>query len=460
VVIQKNALITQQFRNANDLMNEPKPNQRKRSYFLMTRETATQSVVNPQSHWKPRFWLIFIGQSVSFAGSQITQFVLLWWIASNTGSTSALATAGIVGLLPQALLGPLGGVVADRFSRRLVMALSDAITALCMILLIFLFATNSIELWHIYVLMFVRSAMQAFQRPAFDASIPNLVPTDWIPKVSGISQGLMGIITIVAGPLGAAVLAFLPLQAALSLDVITAILAVSSLLVYAIPQPRETQNKSSSVWGDFKEGFSYVTRDSGLLSLYLLMAIVVFLVMQTNTLTPLLVTQQFAGGPNEIAFLQLMSGVGLMLGGGLSSVLPKRQPITTMIVFWAIACAAVALSAVAPTFWMAVVGWTVYGAGFSVANAKLFTLLATYIPNQIQGRVISLLTTMMGVTGPLGLLIAGPLGESIGVRGVFVWGGALSAAICFLWLFMPAIRKLEQKVIGVIKDSKETTPTR
>jgi MFS transporter, DHA3 family, macrolide efflux protein len=411
---------------------------------LMTQDATILTSVDPASNWQPRFWAIAIGQALSLAGSQITQFVLLWWIASTTSSTAALAIAGIAGLLPQALFGPLGGVLADRLPRRLLMMTSDAVTAICMIVLIILFATNSVQLWHVYALMFIRSIMQGFQRPAFDASVPNLVPTDFISKMSGISQSIIGITTLVAAPLGAVVLAILPLQAALMIDVVTAILAILTLLMYGIPQPIETQNKTSSVWSDFKEGVGFVTRNSGLLSIYVLLAIVVFLLMQTNTLTPLLVKQLFAGGPNEIALLQVMSGVGLILGGVLASVLPHRRPVLIMIIFFAIGCFAITLTALAPVFWLAAVGWTLYGLGFSVGNAKLFALLATAVPNHIQGRTISLLTTIMGVVGPLGLLIAGPLGETIGVRGVFIWGGVLSAAICVLWLFIPAIYTLEK----------------
>ncbi|MGL4610915.1 MAG: MFS transporter [Trueperaceae bacterium] len=414
----------------------------------MNSETTTPKVeatgFDGSSRWQTRFWVIFIGQVLSLTGSQITQFVLLWWIASTTGSTSALAVAGIAGLLPQALFGPLGGVMADRFSRRLLMIISDAITALCMIVLIVLFATNSVQLWQIYTLMFIRSSMQAFQRPALDSSVPNLVPTNWVPKISGISQSLIGITVIVAGPLGAVALALLPLQTALMIDVVTATLAILALLIYRIPQPLETQNKSSSVWSDFREGITYVTGNSGLLSLYTLLGIVVFLTMQTATLTPLLIQQLFSGGPNEIALMQFISGVGLVLGGVLVSVLPQRRPVLTMLSFYALACGAIAFTALAPVFWLAVACWTIYGMGFSVGNAKLFSLLATVVPNQIQGRTISLLTTLMGVVGPLGLLIAGPLGETIGVRGVFIWGGVLSAAACLLWLFIPAVHRLEQ----------------
>ncbi len=410
----------------------------------MTQDTTTQNSIDPKSNWQARFWIFTIGQTLSLAGSQVTQFVLLWWIASTTGSTAALATAGIVGLLPQALLGPLGGVLADRFSRRMLMIVSDAISALCILVLVALFAANSVELWHVYTLMFIRSTMQAFQRPALDASIPNIVPADFIPKASGLTQALLGIITLVAAPLGAVALAILPLQAALMIDVVTASIAVLTLLAFTIPQPLETQNKTSSVWNDFREGIGYVAGNQGLLSLFLILAMAVFLISSSNTLTPLLVKQLFNGGPAEIALLQFMSGVGLILGGIAQTVLPQRRPMAVMLIFFALGCGAVSLTALSPAFWGAMVGWTLYGMGFAVGNAKMFAMLNTVVPNQIQGRTISILTTMMGVVGPLGLLIAGPLGETIGLSGVFIWSGVLSAIVCLFGLFIPAIHKLEQ----------------
>ena len=115
-------------------------------------------------------------------GSSLTQFVLVWWITQKTGSPTALATAGIMAMLPAALFSPLGGVIADRLSRRMIMIIADAITAVCMLILVGLFATDSIQLWHLYTLMFVRATMQAFQQPASAASTMNLVPQDWLDR--------------------------------------------------------------------------------------------------------------------------------------------------------------------------------------------------------------------------------------------------------------------------------------
>ena len=113
--------------------------------------------------WKLRFWCLFVGQGLSLVGSAMTQFVLLWWITDMTGSVSALGVAGLAILLPQALLGPLGGAFADRYSRRCLMILADLISAACMAVLILLLLSGNAMPWHIYVMMAVRSAMQAFQ---------------------------------------------------------------------------------------------------------------------------------------------------------------------------------------------------------------------------------------------------------------------------------------------------------
>ena len=405
--------------------------------------------IAPSSNWQPRFWSIWIGQALSLIGSSLTQFVLLWWITSTTNSASALAIAGVMALLPQALLGPLGGTLADRLPRRLIMIVSDSITALCMIVLVLLFSSNTVQIWHIYVLMFIRSSMQAFQSPAASASTANLVPNSWLPRVAGLNQSLQGIMTIAAAPLGALALAWLPLQGALMIDVVTAILGITPLLFYSIPQPKETQNKTSSVWNDFREGVRFVARDRGLLTLYTILGLVILTLMPTFSLTPLLVKQHFGGGINEVALMEGLSGVGMIVGGVLISIFPAKRPILILMVSFVVSCGTVALTALAGSnaFWLAIVWWVVSGLTFSTGNAPMMSVLQTVVPNHMQGRVLSLMSTIMGLAGPIGLAIAAPLGEAFGVRSVFIGGGVLSALVCLLALFSPAMWKLEKATI-------------
>lgn len=417
-----------------------------------------QTVLPENTHWRPRFFSIWTGQALSLAGSSLTQFVLMWWITETTGSVSALSIAAAAGLLPIALFGPLGGALADRWSRRTIMILADAITAACMLILVALFATGTIQLWQIYLLMFVRATMQAFQQPAAMASTPNLVPESWIQRVAGMNQALQGVMTIASAPLGALALAFLPFQGALMIDVVTAIIGITPLFFYAIPQPRALPNaEATSIMTDMREGGRYLVSRRGLLILYAVTGLVVLTVMPTFALTPLLVKEHFNGGINQVAIMEGMTGVGIILGGVLagSRIFFKRRIVAVMVSF-AMSCAAVALTAAAPSnwFWLGVFWWFVSGVTYSTGNAPMMALLQITVPNMLLGRVLSLLNVVWGIAGPVGLMIAGPLGEVIGVRGLYILGGTLSALVCIVALFTsPSLRKIEEEARGVVRQS-------
>jgi MFS transporter, DHA3 family, macrolide efflux protein len=399
-------------------------------------------------NWKPRFFAIWMGQALSLIGSALTQFVLLWWITKTTESASALAIAGMMGLLPQAILGPLGGTIADRISRRTIMIVADSISAISMMVLVWLFSSNQIALWHIYTLMFVRSSMQAFQSPAAAASTSLLVPHDWLPRVAGMNQALQGIMTVAAAPLGAVALAILPFSGALMIDVATAILGIVPLLFYAIPQPKRLETTQQSVWADFREGVRYVASRRALWMLYALLGLVVLTVMPTFTLTPLLVKQHFGGGVNEVALMEGLAGIGMIVGGVLITVFPFfKKRIVTLLVSFVVSCGTVALTALAPgnALWLAAFWWALSGLTFSTGNAPMMAIIQTTVPNQIQGRVLSLMTTIMGLAGPIGLAIAAPLGEAVGVRGVFIIGGVLSALVCALGLLSSDLMRIEEE---------------
>jgi MFS transporter, DHA3 family, macrolide efflux protein len=407
------------------------------------------TTVKETDNWKPRFFTIWVGQALSLIGSALTQFVLVWWITQTTNSATALAVAGVMAMLPQALLGPFGGVVADRYNRRLIMIVADSITALSMLALVLLFASGAIQLWHVYTLMFVRSSMQAFQQPASAASTAMLVPPSWLSRVAGMNQSLMGIMTVAAAPLGAVAMSLLPLQGALMIDVFTAVLGIVPLLLFAIPQERIKPAEGSFVISflrDLRGGVQYVTGRKPLLMLYAVLALVIFTIMPTFSLTPLLVKQHFGGGFNEVALMEGLAGVGMIVGGIVATVwMIFKKKIVNVLVTWAISCAMVALTAMAPSnaIWLAVVWWALSGVTFSYGNAPLMAIIQGTVPNTFQGRVMSLLNTMMGLAGPIGLAAAGVLAEGIGVRGTFIVGGTLSTLVCLAFLLSRPLMRIE-----------------
>lgn len=385
----------------------------------------------PGSRWQVRFWCVFSGQALSLIGSALTQFVLLWWITDTTGSVSALTTAGLVALFPQALLGPIGGAMADRYSRRLIMIASDTVSALCMSVLIVLFVSGSVELWQVYTMMFVRSAMQAFQAPAAAASTAMLVPLAFVPRAAGLNQSLQGLMLVAAAPLGALALSFMPIGYALAIDVVTALMGVVPLVIFSIPQVRTTGARLTNLWGEIHNGIDVVWKNPGLLRLFILMTIVVMCVMPSFTLVPLLVKEHFGGGPSEVALMEGLAGIGMLVGGILAALIAARNRALWILGGFSASSILLGMVGFAPSnmLWLAVVFWSLSGTAYILGNAPMTALIQMTVPNHLQGRVLSLLTTAMALAAPLGLAAATPLGELIGIRWLFVAMGFTSGVV-------------------------------
>ena len=133
--------------------------------------------------WKIPFFAVWTGQAFSLLGSQLVQFALIWWLTKTTGSATVLATASLVGLLPQVIVGPLAGAFVDRWNRRITMIVADFLVALATLGLIFLFYTGMVQVWHVYLIMLLRATAGGFQWPAMQASTSLMVPKENLSRI-------------------------------------------------------------------------------------------------------------------------------------------------------------------------------------------------------------------------------------------------------------------------------------
>src|SRR5215216_4075600 len=112
--------------------------------------------------WAGRFFTIWMGQALSLFGSALVQFALIWWLAQKSGTATVLAIAVLVGMLPQIVIGPFAGALVDRWNRRIIMIVADGTIAAFSLLLAYLFATGTVQVWHVYAIMAVRALGGAF----------------------------------------------------------------------------------------------------------------------------------------------------------------------------------------------------------------------------------------------------------------------------------------------------------
>lgn len=396
--------------------------------------------------WRLRFWSVFSGQALSLGGSSLSQFVLMWWIADTTGSVAALSAAGLAALLPHVLVSPLGGVLADRHSRRLLMIVSDLVSAASLSILLVLFLMDRVELWHALLTMAIRGAMQAIQEPAAVASLGMLVPRAVLPRIGGLQHTLHSVTEVVAAPLGALAMSLLPLGWALSIDVATAVLGVVPLLIFRIPQRRLSPDQRSGLWNEFRDGLRLVRGSPGLRHLFLLLAAGLLAVMPSILLLPLLVKEHFGGGPGEVALMEGLSGFGMIAGGMAVAAFAPRRQVPWILWGMTCSCLALAFTGLVPSglFGIAVVWWTISGLAYSVGAAPCMTLLQLTVPNHLLGRVQSLLNMVMGLAAPIGLAMAGPISGWVDIQTLVVGAGLLGALVTALGFLSSALRRLDR----------------
>jgi DHA3 family macrolide efflux protein-like MFS transporter len=434
--------------------------------------------IDRSSRWAARFFTIWTGQAFSLLGSQLVSFAVIWWLTQTTGSATVLATASLVGLVPQVVLGPITGALVDRWSRRLTMIFADSLIALATIGLAVLFALGQVQIWQVYTLLFVRSVCGGFHWPAMQASTSLMVPKEHLARIQGLNQMLQGGMSIASAPLGALLLTWLPMEGILAIDVFTAMIAIIPLFFFQVPQPLRLDLQAeglakSSVWQDLLAGLRYVWGWPGLLLIGIMATIINFLLTPAFSLLPILVTKHFNGQAIQLATLESFSGIGFIVGGLALSAWGgfKRRILTTLVGLFAMGAGCLVMGLLPPSaFFFAVVTMLYLGILNPIVNGPLMAAVQAAVTPEMQGRVFTLINTMAAGMSPIGLIIAGPISDRLGVQTWFIIGGLVTILMGAASIFIPAVMHFEegrgsmigaktQNVAGVLIDQSTNRST-
>ena len=405
----------------------------------------------PQAgNWARRFFTIWTGQALSLFGSALVQFALIWWLTQESGSATVLAIATLVGMLPQIVLGPFAGALVDRWNRRIIMIAADLTIALVSLLLAYLFATGTVQIWHIYAVMAVRALGGAFHYPAMAASTPLMVPNEQLTRINGLNQALQGVNSLVAPPVGALLLGILQTQGILMIDVGTALIAILPLLFLSVPQPEQHKDEHAglkpSLFQDVRDGLAYVRTIPGFTAIISMALFLNFLLVPTGALVPLLVTKHFGKGAIDLGLLESSMGIGIIAGGILLSIWGGfKKKIATSLTGIIGLGVGVMLVGIAPAdlFILAIAGNVILGIMIPMANGPIGALMQSIVRPDMQGRVMSLVNSGATAISPLGLLLAGPFSDWLGLRVWFWVGGILCVLIAIAAFFRPVIMNVE-----------------
>lgn len=374
------------------------------------------------------FKLLWAGQLLSQVGDQCLLIAAITLISNLSASPLAMLIPAISIAIPQIVFGLVGGVMADRWDRRLVMIWSDVLRGL--IVLCILLVNSVQQLWILYLAAAGLALAGVFFYPARNAVIPNMVPCDLLLAANGLIQGSY-IIALILGPIiaGAAVELWMP--SAIIFDSATFLVSAMVIAVMNIPKTVSEPSRAaadSSVWEEMKAGLNFIHHNRALRQVLVITATATLGIGAIVLLAIPHLKEQLEASGLQYGIAMSMLGLGSILGGLMVSRLSKRLSTSTIVGGMLIlAGAAIVAFAFAPNYAVVLVSIAVIGMCVVMARGALDTISQALSPDAVRGRVQSAVNMLVVAAIAVAEGFSALLGSLIGVQIVFVAAGVVTA---------------------------------
>ena len=381
--------------------------------------------------WKKNVTLFLSSQAISLFGSSVVSFAIVWFVTRETSSGLWVSLLTISSYLPQFVVSFFAGVWADRYSRKKMVIAADTMIAVFTCLLVFLipqFADTGAMMAALIGISFIRSVGAGIQTPAVSAIIPSLVPEEKLLKVNGYNASIQSAVQFASPAAAGLVLSFMPLAAVLMIDVVTAVIGIGILCFVPVPvhETAGTQQsgKSSSMFADMKNGFSYVLSEASLKYLLSSYGLFIFLCVPSGFLCSLYVTRYFSDSYIYLSGVELAGFAGMTVGGLIMAAFAGNRDRMKIygggIAGFGVLAVMLASTGLFPVYLALMV---VFGIILTVVQTASTTFLQENTREDMIGRVFGLFGSVYSLALPLGMVIFGPLADYISLKVLMIVSG-------------------------------------
>lgn len=278
-----------------------------------------------------------------------------------------------------------------------------------------------------------------------------IAPESELLRIAGINQMIQSISSIAGPALGTLAITLMSIGNVLLLDIIGAVVAIVALLLVYIPNPEIPEKAKASfaqAWNDLKVGFKAILDNKGLTWLFAYSTVGLFCIMPVAVLFPLLTLQYFGGGKWEMSIIEMVWGIGMLVGGSVLGIFkPNIRKVVMINAVNIVLGISLALSGIIPshTFWIFVGLTTIGGMAATIYNASFMTVLQEEIRPEVMGRVFSLYFSIAVIPSVIGLLGTGWAADFFGVNNIFIVLGCAVALNGVFPFFNRAVMALGRK---------------
>lgn len=354
------------------------------------------------------FGLLWSTQSLSQLGSSITGFALTLWLYEKTGSSLGTAALAICTYAPYVIMSIFAGALTDRFDKKKTMLVCDLFAAVCTIMVLILFQTDCLAVWHLYALNVLSGLMNTVQQPASEVAMTLIVPEKHYQKTSGLRSLSRSLISILNPLLAAALYSFAGLTLVIAVDLTSFGIAFLTLLCL-IRIPKSEGKKDENLLRLAGEGLAFLKKNPLILTLILFMAGVNLTASAFDATLPGYVIPNPRGGTSMLGIVTSCAGIAMIAGSLLVPLLPvpkNRVRVIYLTMLFSLGSENFILAfSRNPLLWCIgqIIGWSVV----PIMDANMDVILRTTIPVELQGRVYACRNTFQFFTIPIGLFVGG-----------------------------------------------------
>lgn len=364
------------------------------------------------------FSIVAFGQAISLVGTGMTGFATVIWAWQETGQATVLALTGFFAFGPVVLVSPFAGALVDRWNRKLVMILSDLAAGLSTIILLILFSTDQLQIWHLYVLNAFAGIFQAFQWPAYSAAISTMVPKEHYGRANGMLELARSASGILAPILAGALIGFVGLTWIFVIDIITFLFAIGSILIIHVPQPKISAaglESRGSLWKEAGYGFKYILARPSLFWLQMVFFFINLTATFGFTVLAAMILARTNDNATALGTVQSAGAIGGVIGGVLLTTWggPRKRihgVLGGMILISIFSTILMGLGQKIPVWAVA----SFMGAAIiPILNGSNQAIWQAKVAPDLQGRVFSVRRLIAQITAPVAMLLAGPLADFV-----------------------------------------------
>ena len=341
-----------------------------------------------------KFMMIWIGELISSIGSGMTAFALSIYVYEMTGSVSYVSLVTLLAYLPTILLSPLGGVLADRYDRRILMIIGDLFSGLGLLYILWQIQIGAGSMLPILIGVTFNAVFVALLEPSYRATITDLLTQEEYDRASGMVQMAGNARYLLSPALAGILLAVADIRLILVLDISTFFITITMVALVRKTIQKPVKRETQGFLTEMKQGFTVITENKGILSLVIIMAFVCFFIGFVQTLTgPMVLAVSDA---RTVGILESVCAIGMLVGSVWIGFVGIRGVYARVLCGAGIFCGVfMALAGVNRNLWVTGIGIFLFFLSLPFMNTCADVLVRVNIPNELQGRVwgmISLLT--------------------------------------------------------------------